>query len=294
MEIFKKTLLGVLGIETTYTRALGIDIGSSAVKFSEVSSSESGMRIESYHIEPIPDEVVYMGKIEDHLAVVDAIKRGLASNNFRAKNNASLAIAYSMATIREMTIFGNLSQEELAVRAYSEAVHVTGGSVHDLAIDFCEDKSPDKDKRKFLLAISKKENVDDIVYLLKDSGITPRIIDVELYAFHTMCIRFLELNPPLLKKSNIYLFVEFGHSKTLFLFMRGQEVIFAKEQSFGFVSLSREVKSELDLDYASAQRMIAGIDKAQERYSEIILPEFISECCSVVYRILQLFYTTTS
>ncbi|CUT17340.1 MULTISPECIES: type IV pilus assembly protein PilM [Candidatus Ichthyocystis] len=293
MEIFKKTLLGIFGAKASYTKALGIDMGSSSIKFAEVSSSGGRFILDSYHIEPLPDKSISMGNIAEHMLVVDAVKRGLSSKDFRAKSNVSIVMPDSMVTIREMSFFGNLATS-LEMKAESEAVQVTGNSIDEIAVDFCVDKHPkDSGKINLLLAIAKQDQVDERAQVMRDAGVSPRILDIELYAFHSMCARFLDLNSSLKSKDKIYLFVEFGHSKMLFLFMRGHDVVFTKEQSFGASALNQEVQSELDTDFSSANRIIVGQDDAPEKYSERILPEFVSECCAVVYRTLQLFYTTT-
>ncbi|WP_092485145.1 type IV pilus assembly protein PilM [Candidatus Ichthyocystis hellenicum] len=293
MEIFKKTLLGIFGGKTNYTRALGIDMGSSSIKFAEVSSSGGKFILDAYHIEPLPDKSISMGNILEHMLVVDALKRGLSAQKFSAKNNVSIVLPDSMVTIREMSVFVNTAVS-LEMRAESEAVQVTGNSIDEIAVDFCADKHPqDSGKMNVLLAIAKQDQVDERTQIMGDAGIAPRILDIELYAFHTMCARFLEINSSLKSKDKIYLFVEFGHSKMLFLFMRGNDVVFTKEQSFGSGALNQEIQSELDQDFPAANRIIVGQDEAPEKYTETILPEFVSESCAVIYRTLQLFYTTT-
>ena len=64
---------------------VGLDISASAIKLLELSRDDGGYVVESYGVEPLPENTVVEQNIVDVEAVAEAIKRLQASTQFKSK-----------------------------------------------------------------------------------------------------------------------------------------------------------------------------------------------------------------
>lgn len=297
MKRLKETLFGTFKKDKNYSVALGVDISSSAMKFAEISQKLPGQFfLERYHIEDIPDGAVSDGKLVEQMILSDVFKRVMNRNDFSSGNNVSLVLPDSLISIRSLDLSADLSKEELWQRVQSEAVSsFSSESIDDLCVDYCFNREEDVlQKGNTLIAITRREYVNDLCFTTKGAGVYPRIIDVEYYAFHSMCSLFIDQEGFSNVEKRISVFIDIGFSKIIFLFLLGKKIVFSKEQTFGISSLRNTIQDRFSVDHLTAIRIINGREKPPKEYKDKVFPEFMEECLAIVFRTFRAFYTTTS
>ena len=90
---------------------LGLDISSTSVKLLELSRSSGKYRVESYGVEPLPENAVVEKNINDVEGVGEAIGRLVSRSKTKVKNCA-VAVAGSAVITKTIEMPANLSEDQ--------------------------------------------------------------------------------------------------------------------------------------------------------------------------------------
>ena len=93
-------------------QALGIDIGSAAVKVLEMSAVRGGYRADRCALEPLPKHAVVEHGISDLKATSEAVRRAV-SNSRSARRNAVVAVSQTHVVSRTITLPADLTDREM-------------------------------------------------------------------------------------------------------------------------------------------------------------------------------------
>ncbi len=147
--------------------SLGLDIGSSLIKFIKIKSSKDGFELNSFGIEP------------SGLDLVPALKKISQS---QGSSRANISLSAPQAIIRYVN-FPRMQPSELKQALKFEAQKHIPFSVSDVNLDtvILKNDLPDN-KMLILLAAAKKDFVKQRVKFLEDSGMSADIIDVDSLA----------------------------------------------------------------------------------------------------------------
>jgi len=163
---------------------LGLDISSTAVKLLELSQAGGGRyRVESYAVVPLPPNAVTEKNITDIEAVSGAINRVVSRAGTRTKL-AAVAVAGSSVITKVISMPASLSDDEMADQIMLEADQYIPYPMEEVNLDFQVVGQSEKEEGKVdvLLAASRRENGDLRVAALELAGLTPIIVEVEVFA----------------------------------------------------------------------------------------------------------------
>jgi len=165
------------------TSLVGIDISSTACKLIELGKVGARYRVESYAVEPLPQDAMADRDIRDPEVIGEALKRVISRSGTNL-NHAAVAVSGSSVITKTIQMDKDLSESEMENQIEVEADQYIPYPLEEVALDFQvlgeSEKVPDK--VDVLLAASRSENVYSRVDALEIAGLTAKVVDVESYA----------------------------------------------------------------------------------------------------------------
>ena len=278
-----------MGVITKSQPALvGVDISSTAVKLLQLSRSGSRYRVEHYAVEPLPPNAVVEKNIVEPEAVGEAIKRAVSRSGTRARH-AAAAVAGSAVITKVIPMPADLDDDDMESQIELEAVNYVPYPIEEVNLDF-EVLGPmpgNPESVQVLLAASRAENVEVRASALELGGLTPKVMDVEVFAVeNAFALLADQLNIP---KDGIVALIDSGATMTTLNVLRNGRNLYNREQVFGGKQLTDEVMRRYGLSYEEA-----GMAKRQgglpESYEAEVLDPFKEAMVQQVSRLLQFFY----
>ena len=161
---------------------LGLDISSTSVKLLELSRSGTEYRVESYSVEPLPENAVIEKNISDIEGVGEAIARLVDRSKMKAKH-AAVAVAGSAVITKTIEMPAALTEDETESQLQVEADQYIPYPLDEVALDFeIEGLSPRSEEQvEVLLAACRRENVEMRQAALELGGLKAKVVDIEAH-----------------------------------------------------------------------------------------------------------------
>jgi len=185
-----------------------------------------------------------------------------------------------------------LSEEDLEAQLTVEADQYIPYPLEEVSLDF-EELGPvpgREDQVNILLAACRQENIESRVDALEVAGLTPAIMDVEVFAMER-AMALLQTQMPASGPQTIAM-VDIGASMTTLSVFADGESVYTREQLFGGKQLTDEIMNRYDLSFEEAGRA-----KKQgglpEDYEREVLEPFREAVVQQVSRSLQFFFSSS-
>ncbi len=271
------------------TALIGIDISSTSCKLIELGKVGSRYRVESYAVEPLPQEAMADRDIRDPEVVGEALKRVISRSGTNVKHVA-VSVAGSSVITKIIQMDKDLSEDEMESQIEVEADQYIPYPLEEVALDFQilgeSEKVPDK--VDVLLAASRSENVYSRVDALELAGLTAKIVDVEAYAIER-AFKLLSNQLPDQGEGQIIAIADIGATNTSLSVIEDFNTIYTREQTFGGSQLTEEIQRRYGLSFEEA-----GMAKKQgglpDDYEPEVLEPFKEAVIQQISRSLQFFY----
>lgn len=289
--------LNVSSLKTIFNPKLrpliGLDIGSSAIKMVELVDAGNGQpRIESYAIEPLPKDSVVDGNIANLEDVTAAIGRCIKRLGSKTKFVA-MALPSAAVITKKITLPANLRETEMEVQVESEANQYIPFALDEVNLDFAvigpSPSSPDD--VEVLLAASRKEKVEDRVAVAEAAELQPVVMDIESYAVNA-AYELVVAQLPVGAKQQIITLAVVGGAAIKFTMMKGDELLYSREQAFGGGQLTQEIMRTYGVSADEAETMKRS-PATQENYETELLQPFLENLAQEVARAHQFFFTSS-
>jgi len=271
------------------TALVGIDISSTAVKLIELGKVGSRFRVESYAVEPLPQDAMTDRDIRDPEVVGEALKRVISRSGTNIKH-AAVSVAGSSVITKIIQMDKDLSDEEMESQIEVEADQYIPYPLEEVALDFQVIGESEKvpDKVDVLLAASRSENVYSRVDALELAGLTAKVVDVEAYTIER-AFKLLGNQLPDQGEGQIVAIADIGATNTSLCVLEDFNTIYTREQTFGGSQLTEEIQRRYGLSFEEA-----GMAKKQgglpDDYEPEVLEPFKEAVIQQVSRSLQFFY----
>ena len=273
------------------SQVLGIDISSTTVKLLELSREGDRYRVESYAVAPLPPEAVVEKNVNQVETVGTLIHDLVVRSKTRAKH-AVAAVSGSAVIIKTIAMPAGLSEEDLEAQLTVEADQYIPYPLEEVSLDF-EELGPvpgREDQVNILLAACRQENIESRVDALEVAGLTPAIMDVEVFAMER-AMALLQTQMPASGPQTVAM-VDIGASMTTLSVFADGESVYTREQLFGGKQLTDEIMNRYDLSFEEAGRA-----KKQgglpEDYEREVLEPFREAVVQQVSRSLQFFFSSS-
>jgi type IV pilus assembly protein PilM len=272
---------------------LGLDISTSAIKMVELTEGAKGeFRLERYAIEYLPKDAVVDGNIVNLDQVAEAVRRC-----WKRLGTGTKYVAMSLPTAAVITkkiiLPGNLRETEMEVQVESEANQYIPFALDEVNLDFQVigpvPSSPDE--VEVLIAASRKEKVEDRVACAEAAELKPLVMDVESFAVQAA---FSLVLAQLAGKGDdqVVALVDIGAVATKVMVMRGDQLVYSREQAFGGSQLTQDIMRAYGMSSEEAEA-VKRSGAGPENYEPELLRPFVENLALEVSRALQFFFSST-
>ena len=271
---------------------LGIDISSSSVKLLELSRSGDKYRVESYAVEPLPENSVVEKNINDAELVGEVVKKVLAKSRTSTRL-AAVAVAGSAVITKTIQMGAGLSDHELENQITVEADQYIPYPLDEVSIDFevLGESETSAEQVDVLLAACRKENVELREDALEIGGLNARVVDIEAYAIERS-FGLIEVQEGGSGEEQTVAIVDIGSTMTTLSVLADSKTIYTREQLFGGRQLTEEIQRRYGLSVEEA-----GLAKKQgglpDDYEREVLKPFKDAVVQQVSRSLQFFFSSS-
>ncbi len=250
--------------------ALGLDIGTTSVKIVQIKKTPHEAQIVNYGIAPLPPEAIVDGMIMDFEPILTAINQILKEKNIKEKN-VSTSVSGRAVIVKKVQL-PMMSDEELADSIAWEAEQHIPFAIDDVEVDY-QLLRPALDSKQLdvLLVASKKEKINNLTNLIRNSGLNPVIIDVDAFAIENS----YEFSYPDHREDTVAL-VDIGAELTNINIISEGIPFFTRDISFGGNTFTKIIQKELLLSFEQAEETKIGLadkERTPTRSSQFDLGE---------------------
>jgi len=275
---------------------LGLDISSASVKLLELSKSGGDYKVESYGVEPLPENAVVEKNISDVEGVGEAIARLVERCKTKVKL-AAVAVAGSAVITKTIEMSAALNEDEMENQLQVEADQYIPYPLEEVALDFeVQGPSPRSEEQvEVLIAACRRENVEMREAALELGGLKAKVVDIEAHcmqrAFDLVRDQFAAEADD--EDDQVIAIVDIGATMTTLSVLTSGGAPYTREQLFGGKQLTEEIQRRYSLSVEEA-----GLAKKQgglpEDYETEVLQPFKEAVVQQVTRSLQFFYSSSS
>jgi type IV pilus assembly protein PilM len=278
------------------TSVLGLDISSTSVKLLELSKSGAGYKVESYGVEPLPENAVVEKNISDVEVVGEVIERLVERSKTKVKL-AAVAVAGSAVITKTIEMTATLSEDEMENQLQLEADQYIPYPLEEVALDFeVQGVSPRSDEQvEVLIAACRRENVEMREAALELGGLKAKVVDIEAHcmqrAFDLIRGQFADGEND--EEDKIIAILDIGATMTTLSVLSASGAPYTREQLFGGKQLTEEIQRRysLSVEEAGLAKKIGGLP---EDYETEVLQPFKEAVVQQVTRSLQFFYSSSA
>ena len=275
---------------------VGIDISSTTVKLLELSRKGVDYRVESYAVAPLPPEAV-IEKTVNHAELVAEVIRDLVGRSGTKARRAVAAVSGSAVITKTIAMPAGLSEEDIEAQLTLEADQYIPYPLDEVAMDF-EALGPISGQDNcihVLLAACREETIESRVGALVIAGLTPIIMDIEVFA-RERAMTLLTNQLPAGQHHAIGM-VDIGASMTTLSVFAGDESIYTREHLFGGMQLTEDIMNRYGLSFeeAGCAKKQGGLPDGgvPNDFEEAVLAPFLDAVESQISRSLQFFFSSS-
>jgi type IV pilus assembly protein PilM len=227
---------------------IALDIGSTFIKLVQLKGSGKNYSLAKFGMVPLPAEVIVEGAVMDANRVSEAIKELLVAQKIKTKE-VVLSVSGSSVIIKRISI-ADMTDEELAESIKWEAEQYIPFSIDDVNVDFQKlGPGAAEGQADVLLVAVKKDKINDYVNLVKDAGLEPVVVDVDVFALANMC----ELNYEV--EAGITALLNIGASVMNINILRDGVSIFTRDITVGGNRYTEALQRDAGLTYDDAEKI---------------------------------------
>lgn len=270
---------------------LGIDISSTAVKLIELHRLDARhLRVESYAIEPLPQNAVVEKNITDVEPVAASIRSALKHSRTKVKE-AAVAVASSSAISKTLSLPAHLSEDDIEAQVSLQADQNIPYPLEEVNLDFqvLGPSAQSPEEVDVLLVASRSENVDIRVDVLEAAGLKAKTVDVESYAMEKA---FRLITPELWDDEHqTVAVVDVGSTITTLTVFEEGGIAYTRDQIFGGRQLTEAIMHRYGTSYEQADNAKRrGGSGLPDSYEVEVLEPFKEAMAQQITRSLQFFF----
>ena len=230
---------------------LGVDISATSVKVVELGMSGYVIDFKGYAVAALPPPDTSVKPEAKIQSVGMAIKKALRQSGTRL-NQAITAVPSAAVIVKILPFSASLSEDEIEAQIELEAEQYIPYPLEDVSLDFCILGPTEKMSGMVDVQVvaSRKEYVEDRAAALEWAGLRAEIVDVESFAIERACHRALLHSAH--SADDVYAVIDAGATTTSLIVIKGRQVIYTREQSFGGLQLIESIQKRYGMTYEDA------------------------------------------
>ncbi|ADH86978.1 type IV pilus assembly protein PilM [Desulfurivibrio alkaliphilus] len=252
--------------------ALGLDIGSHAVKVCELHRLTDGYRLLTLGSALIPPEATEDGALLDAEAVAGVLSPLLA--NLKSKNRKVAISVSGYSVIVKKINLQVMSTEELEKHIIEEAEQYIPFDIDDVYLDFhdLQTNREGDENTDVMLVAAKKELVDGYLELLDGLGLEAVVVDVDAFALENAFDAHQQ------QAENVAL-VDIGAGKMNINLLSGGSSALTRDITLGGRDLTIQLQNSLGLSFDEAEALKTGKMPAPSEETRQKAAEIVQDTC---------------
>jgi type IV pilus assembly protein PilM len=270
---------------------VGIDIGASAVKLVLLQESKGGYQLKALDREPLPREAVVDNSIMDSSAVVMAIRDLITRNQVKSQEVATSVSGHSVI-IRKISL-PLMTEDELDKSIQWEAEQYIPFEMSEVFLDYhiLGPDPNDQGQMEVILVAAKKDFVDEYLSVLKESGLTPVVVDIDCFAIENIyCSVYSD------ESSSVVCLVDMGASGIQVNVLMDSVSVFTREIQLGGNSYNEELQKRFGLSADDAEMLKLGgtVSHVDPELAQAAMQEVTDNVVQEIRRSMDFFSATFS
>lgn len=161
-------------------QCIGIDIGTSAIKLVQLKISKRQTQLQNFGIEPLPPSSIVDGAVMNHGAVRDALKTLQSRIHLKGKDVA-MGVGGNSVMLKRISI-PHMEGAALAEQVDWEAKKNIP-NVEEVIVDHAVlvEQTP-QGQMEVMLVAAKRDVVEQQMQIIREVGLTPRVVDTAAFA----------------------------------------------------------------------------------------------------------------
>ncbi len=278
--------------------ALGLDIGSSAIKIAQLKTvrrrGADVHQLQALGSKVLPPEAIVDGAIMNSTAVVQAIQELVAE--LRVKHSeAAISLSGHSVIVKKISM-PRMSQTELDDAIQAEAEQHIPFEIKDVNLDSFLLPSADERSAQMdvLLVAAKKELINDYTSVVMEAGLRPVVVDVDAFAVQNC----FEANYGLPVDETIVLVNTGAAGSSINVLTRGATSL-SRDIAIGGNHFTDELQKELNIAYDEAEALKIGgtttdSDAVVPHEVERVLGSVAEQMTGEIQRSLDYFLSTSA
>ncbi len=261
-------------------KIIGLDIGTSAVKLIELDEVKGSYRLKNFGLAKLPKETIVNGVIINADPLIQAIKN-LVANLKINKKNVSISISGHPVIIKKISL-PFMSEDELEPMIETEAEQYIPFDLEEVNIDFqiLGVNDENADQMNVMLVAAKKAMIEEYNEVIKNTGLKPNIIDIDVFALENM----FNINYDL-EDDEVTALIDIGASVTNINILKEGTSIFNRDVFLGGNQVTEEIQKELSVSFEEAEALKTG--EKIEGIDPELLDQTISKITASITREIQ-------
>lgn len=268
---------------------LGLDIGSNSIKAVEFEWGKNP-RLKHFGMIPLPPEAIVDGALMDSASIVESIRSLVEGLKIKTKNAAVSVSGHSVYT-KAITV-PLTPQDQLGAAILWEAGRQIPFDIEDVRLDYqILDEGIKSDQMSVLLVAAKKEMIDDYKAVIEEAGLSPAIVDVDVFAIENA----FNLNYESAIDEVVAL-VNIGASVMNINILKGGTSAFTRDVSIGGRQITEEIQKRLKMTYEEAEAIKLKERDAGAQSGEVdqIVQTMVDQIATVVKQSLEFFLASST
>jgi type IV pilus assembly protein PilM len=232
--------------------AVGLDIGSSLIKFIEMEGIGKAPRVVNFGLAPLLPDAIVDGEIMDREVVVDGLTSLFEMRGVKSKEVAT-SISGRGVIVKKISM-ERMKESEAREQIRWEAEQHIPFDINDVNIDF-EILDPNKGEGQMdvLLVAAKSEVVNARVSLLQEAGLMPVAMDVAAFAVQNAFEANVDVEP-----QEVIALIDVGAEVTNINFVSEKKSHFIRDISTAGNDCSQRIQKNLGLSREQALEVMRG------------------------------------
>ncbi len=224
---------------------VGLDIDSGVIKILRINTSKHPHVVENFAIFPLPVGAIVKNEIKDPALCANILKDALRQADL-GSCSVAFAIPRSLAIIKNVMVDSRLNESEIESRAWIEADRNFPDLIGDIYLDYnvLGVSAQDPTQLELILVACRKEQLNAYLDLLRNSNLTPKIVDVNCYALE----RSLSLMASAYPASGAIALLNLNFTLSTLIVVHESQLIYAHDHSYDGQRMMMQIRKFCNLE----------------------------------------------
>jgi len=250
---------------------VGLDIGSYSIKLVEIEHKKNEKILKNIGIAHVPEGSLSPNGIKDP----ESIKKALIGlfNNLKIKNKKVAVSLSGTSVIAKKISLADREDLDLEDAIKHEAEQFVPFDMEDVSLDFDimatiydEPGQEDMGRLEIMVVAAKKSLVENYMGMLQSAGLSPGVIDVDIFAMQNA----FEISAENINPEKCYILIDIGAETLRTNVVKGNISLFVRSSLLGGIQITKQIMEEFQIGFDDAEKVKLGATELEETQNKKI------------------------